>query len=144
MNTPLAFHEEKNVNKSAQKKKYTHIFNPPLDPNPLTYKIISFCKLTPQLTQPRSCTFICTIIVGVIQRNFLPQISNLWHKKAQVVMLKLLTCICRTIQRLQDFGCSLVPEMKFDKVMPISKTIYQVNRKFGGLTFNFQPCEKKF
>ena len=124
VNTPQLMNraiQMKRCKKVCTKKNYTHIFCLSLDPNPRTSKMISFCRLTPQLTQPQSCTLISTIIVDVIQRNFVTQISNLWHKKAQVVMLKLLTCICSTIQRLQDFGSSLVPEKKFDKVMPISQ-----------------------
>ena len=116
MNTPLAFDEEKNVNKSAQKKNYTHIFNLPPDPNPRTYKIISFCRLMSQLTQPRSCTVLCTIIVGVIQRNFLPQISNLWHKKAQGLRSKPLLFNCLLYIQVHRNSSGMVPSVKKSNV----------------------------
>ena len=68
--------------KVCTEKIYTHIFCPSLDPNPRTSKMINFCILVPKLTQPRSSVANCAIIVGVIQNNFLCQISNLWLKLA--------------------------------------------------------------
>ena len=64
MNTPLAFHEEKNVNKSAQ-KKITLIFS--IRTGIRTHghaKLYIFVDLLPT-TQPRSCVLKVAIILGL-------------------------------------------------------------------------------
>ena len=100
MNAPIVFLRRNNVKKSV-KKNYTHIFGPRQDPNPRTSKMFNFCVLAPKLTWPRSCVDVCAIIVGVIQNNFLCQISNLWLKLAHVVISISLICSCSTMYGLQ-------------------------------------------
>ena len=119
VNTPQLMNrtiQMKQCKKVCTKKNYTHIFCLSLDPNPRTSKMISFCGLTPQLTRPRSCTLICTIIVGVIQRNFLPQISNLWHKKAQGLRSKPLLFYCLLYIQVHRNSSGMVPSVKKSNV----------------------------